>query len=184
MHKRFVVLSGLPGSGKSTLARPLALGLKLPVLDKDDILEALFESKGLGDTVWRRTLSRDSDARLQAEAEASNGAVLVSLWRVPGMPADSGTAIEWVTQLSKQIVNVHCDCPPEIAARRFLRRTRHVGHLDGTRSEADVLQSLRVLASLAPLDLGLRVVVSTSHEPNVDDVIRNVREAFEPMTAA
>jgi glucokinase len=84
MHKRFVVFSGLPGSGKSTLARPLALGLRLPVLDKDDILEALFESKGLGDTVWRRTLRRDSDAQLRAQAEVSNGAILVSLSRVPG----------------------------------------------------------------------------------------------------
>jgi hypothetical protein len=40
-------------------------------------------------------------------------------------------------------------------------------------------------SSLALLrwNLGQRVVVSTSHEPNVDDVIRNVRETFEGMTA-
>ena len=40
----FVVVSGLPASGKSTLSRRLATALSLPMLDKDDILEGLFES--------------------------------------------------------------------------------------------------------------------------------------------
>jgi shikimate kinase len=54
MHKRFVGLSGLPGSGKSTLARPLALGLRLPLFDKDDILEARpFEGDASSLSAWR-----------------------------------------------------------------------------------------------------------------------------------
>ena len=49
MHKPFVVISGLPGSGKTTLGRRLASVLDLPLIDKDDILDRLFESKGIGD---------------------------------------------------------------------------------------------------------------------------------------
>jgi shikimate kinase len=46
MRKPFVVISGLPGSGKTTLGRRLAPALTLPFIDKDDILDRLFESKG------------------------------------------------------------------------------------------------------------------------------------------
>ena len=64
---RFVVVSGLPGSGKTTLARKLAPALSLPVVDKDQILDRLFESKGVGDAMWRRALSRESDLILERE---------------------------------------------------------------------------------------------------------------------
>src|SRR6185503_9635379 len=57
----YVIVSGLPASGKSTLARRLAPLLSLPVLDKDDILEALFSSLGVGDAAWRAKLSRSAD---------------------------------------------------------------------------------------------------------------------------
>ncbi len=38
---RFVVVTGLPASGKSTIARQLCAALALPLLDKDELLEAL-----------------------------------------------------------------------------------------------------------------------------------------------
>ena len=88
-RKRFVVVSGIPGSGKSTLARALAPALGLPLLDKDAILEHLFDQKGIGDPTWRRMSSRLSDSILQTEGAASNGAVLVSHWRLPGMRPQS-----------------------------------------------------------------------------------------------
>ena len=39
-----VVVSGLPASGKTTVGRALSHGLSLPLIDKDDILEAMFDS--------------------------------------------------------------------------------------------------------------------------------------------
>ena len=105
-HRRFVLVSGLPASGKSTLARAVAPLLGLPVIDKDDILDRLFEAKGIGDLSWRRELSRESDARFQAAAEASDGAVLTSFWHVPGMPAASGTPTRWLVDLSPLVVEL------------------------------------------------------------------------------
>jgi adenylate kinase family enzyme len=49
MQRIFVLISGLSGSGKTTLARRLAPALHLPLIDKDDILERLFESKRIAD---------------------------------------------------------------------------------------------------------------------------------------
>jgi chloramphenicol 3-O-phosphotransferase len=161
LDRRFVVVSGLPGSGKTTVARALASLLDLPVIDKDEILERLFDTKGVGDSKWRRELSRESDRILQSTASSSNGAVITSFWHVAGMPSDSGTPTEWIAELSRALVNVHCHCPPDVAADRFLRRRRHPGHLDGTRTVAEVEASIHALVPYGPLALGEPVVIDT-----------------------
>jgi glucokinase len=171
----FVVISGLPGSGKTTLGRRLAGALELALIDKDDILDGLFASKGIGDVEWRRALSRESDGILRAAALASNGAVLVSHWRIPGMPAESGTPTDWLKRLPGNLVHVRCSCPPQIAAQRFARRHRHQGHLDDTRSAAETLASITALAALTSLDLQPIIDVDTSDEPDIEDLLRRLQ---------
>lgn len=182
MRKPFVVISGLPGSGKTTLGRRLAPALTLPLIDKDDSLDRLFESKGVGDAAWRRALSRESDVIFQREAANSNGAILVSFWHLPGMPSDSGTPTNWLDTPSHQVVNVHCACELDVAASRFLQRRRHPGHLDAESSLSEVLAALRKLTQLPPLDVGRRIDVDTFREPNLQDVVRAIRGALEPRT--
>ena len=79
MRKPFVVVSGLPGSGKTTLARRLAPGVSLPLIDKDDILDRLFESKGVGNAAWRRHPGH-------LDGESSYADVLVSLRNLAQLP--------------------------------------------------------------------------------------------------
>ena len=181
MDRCFVVVSGLPGSGKSTLAQQLSAALHLPLLDKDTILERLFESKGTGDVEWRRTLSRESDLILQTEATASDGAVLASHWHLPGMPPSSGTPTAWLAELPDRVVNVHCDCSAEIAAERFVQRKRHPGHCDDQRSYSEILASIREVAGRGRLDIGPRVDVDTSQTPNLDAVLHLVHKALETL---
>jgi AAA domain len=181
--KRFVVVSGLPGSGKSTLACRLAVALDLCVIDKDDILERLFAAKGTGDAQWRRALSRESDAILEDLAMASEGAVLVSFWHVPGMPPDSGTPTGWLSRLPGDVIHLRCCCTPEVAAARFMQRTRHPGHLDAGVSEAEVLESIRTVARFGSPDIGPQIKVDTSAEigaePDVDVMLREILRAFD-----
>lgn len=183
MDEGFVVVSGLPGSGKSTLARQLSQALRLPLLDKDVILERLFESKGLGDIEWRRSLSRESDLILQMEAAALRGAVLVSHWHLPGMPSDSGTPTGWICKLSNKVVKVNCDCPAEVSAERFVNRKRHPGHLDYERSRVEVLASIRGIAGFGRLDVGPRIDVDTSQPPDLGVVLRQIRRALAHSSA-
>jgi glucokinase len=178
MGRRFVVLSGLPGSGKSTLARRLSVALSLPVIDKDDLLESLFESKGTGDPAWRRALSRESDLLLQSEAAQSQGALLVSFWHLPGMQADSGTPTDWLLQLGGCVVNVRCMCPAAVAAERFLQRKRHAGHGDGALSYEEVRARIETTQGFGQLEIGHHVDVDTSAEPLLENVIREIEMAF------
>jgi len=176
---RFLVVSGLPGSGKTTVARALAPLLHLPVIDKDDILERLFESRGTGDAGWRRRLSREADEMFQADVRASGGVVGISFWHVPGMPPDSGTPTQWLTELPGAVVNLHCECPPPVAAERFVRRTRHAGHLDGTRSAADARASIEALGAYDhALSVAPRVIVDTTRALDADAVCRAVEAAW------
>jgi predicted kinase len=181
-RKPFVVMSGLPGSGKTTLGRRLAPALGLPLIDKDDILERLFDSKGVGNAAWRRTLSRESDVILQQEATDSDGAIVSSFWRLPGMQADSGTPTDWLADPSYRVVNVHCGCELEVAASRFHRRRRHPGHLDGESRLEDVALRFRQLTQLPPLDVGPRIDVDTSGTPNFPDVVAAIRRALNLST--
>jgi len=179
IEKRFVVVSGLPGSGKSCLAVRLSRLLGLPVIDKDHILEGLFDLKGVGDSVWRRTLSREADLIFRRQSENSNGALLVSFWHLPGMPACSGTPTDWLAGLSNQIVNLHCECPADSAAVRFSRRERHAGHLDGARSFYQILMSIRELQQFKHLEIGRKVSVDTSGEIEVQDLASTIWKMFE-----
>ena len=178
MDRRFVIISGLPGTGKTTLGRRLAHELHLPLLDKDDILERLFEARGTGDRAWRSTLSHESDRLLQAEAAVSAGAVLVSFWHQSGMAKDSGTPTGWLSDLSTLVVNVHCSCLTEMAATRFFHRTRHAGHLDAETTLAEVLASLRALELLDPIEVGPRVGVDTTTKPNLRRLIADIESGL------
>ena len=121
--QQLVVISGLPASGKTTLGRALARRLALPLLDKDDILEGLFDSLGCDDREQRQRLSRASDDVLFGVARTAGCAVLVNWWDHDAAPAR-------LRAISESIVEVHCECAVELAAERFAARSRHPGHLD------------------------------------------------------
>lgn len=86
-NRAFVIISGLPASGKSTLARALAERLSLPLIEKDEILESLYDSLGIGDHAWRHRLSRASDDVLFSLAARTQGAVLDNWWHHETAPA-------------------------------------------------------------------------------------------------
>jgi adenylylsulfate kinase-like enzyme len=171
----FVVVSGLPASGKTTLARRLAPALALPLFDKDDILEGLFEGLGVGDVDWRQRLSRASDEILQRLAQHSNGAVLTSFWRKPEISNPSGTPTDWLADASQPIVEVYCLCDPEVAAARFVNRLRHPGHLDSVKRPEDVLSHFRILAATGPLGLGKLLQVDTTRAIDLNTVVSDIR---------
>ncbi|NIZ62556.1 hypothetical protein DL239_16410 [Sedimentitalea sp. CY04] len=164
--KQAVVVTGLPASGKTTVARQLAELLNLPLLDKDDFLEELYEEQFPETRDERRELSKISDTLFQQCALNLDAVVLVSHWRPSCGLQDTGTPTQWVQKHFDRIVEVNCECSPEMATTRFLNRTRHPGHLDQDRDPADLAADMAVLASGYPLGLGALITVNT--EAQVD----------------
>jgi hypothetical protein len=174
----FVVMTGLPGSGKTTLGRALSNSLHLPFMDKDDVLETLFDALGAHSPDDRSRLSRASDAVLQSMALGSQGAVLASFWRRPRLSVTSGTPSGWLSTLeSAAVVEVLCDCDPAVAAERFARRRRHPGHFDQRKAEDELRSDFEQLANEGPLFGSSPVRVDTSGPVGPSDVTVLVREA-------
>ena len=176
---RFVIVSGLPASGKSTVGRAIASGLGLPFLDKDVVLESSFERITPFDAIGRSDLSRLADEAFRAQALGSACGVLVSWWRHALSAAESGTPTQWLASLPGAIVEVHCLCAPLVAAKRFVARIRHSGHLDGRRSLAELLVQFNEHAVHGPLGFGSLVEIHTDEAVNNNDLLRQINQAFE-----
>ncbi len=123
----FVLVGGWPGSGKSTLARALALQLRLPLLAKDEIKDALADGLGRPDTVAEsQRLGRAAVLAMLRVAHCCPAAVLESTWFSYTRPL--------VATLPGRLVEVRCIVPLEVARARYYARagTRNAGHVDTT----------------------------------------------------
>lgn len=156
-----IVVSGLPASGKSTLGRAVAGKLGFAYIDKDDILEALFDALGCNSPARRTELSRASDHVLREVAKTAGDVVLVSFWNTPSA-GDGGTSADWIDETFERVIELHCSCLPEVAARRFIARQRHPGHFDAHRDAAGLTRSFRELGRDGPLGIGTLVYVDTT----------------------
>jgi shikimate kinase len=170
-------MSGLPASGKSWLGAALAPLLGLELLDKDDFLEALYERDEIGDAAWRERLSRQSDELFRSATMAAGAALLVSYWRHPGRANGGGTPSDWLLALPGTLVEVHCQCPAELALDRFRRRVRHPGHLDRLRREVDLSAKFNGYAAHGPLGLDTVITVDTSVSHDAQTLAADIRSA-------
>jgi thymidylate kinase len=172
----FVVVSGLPATGKTTLAAELSRRLGISLLDKDTILEALYDGCEEIDKQTRQRLSRSSDLVLERLAKAASSALLVSHWRHPLLrDSQSGTPTDWLATLPGCLVEIHIACPVDVAMRRFRERTRHPGHLDGLRAEEDLRRQFTQLSALGALKIGAWVVVAGDEALDIDAIAGDVR---------
>jgi adenylate kinase family enzyme len=174
MRNQHLIVSGIPASGKSTIARALSKALGLEMWDKDEILEDLFNKKGVGDAQWRTALSRTADEILRERTHQSESSIIVSWWRHPASTSASGTSTEWLSDLPGSLIEVNCVCDPSIAAKRFQSRIRHSGHLDQFKSYADLEASFKVHAGLGPLGIGRLVEVNTEENVKLADVLSRI----------
>jgi len=179
MQPLFVIVSGLPASGKTTVAKRLAPRLQISLIDKDDILEGLFEGVPTITPAMRNELSRKSDTIMQDVARASAGAVLVSFWQAPDGRGAGGTPSAWLRDLAGRLIEIHCACDADVAQARFRARSRHAGHNDAARLSTLVSQ-FSELSGRYPLGIGKLIEVDTRQRPDIDAVVRAITGQATP----
>jgi predicted kinase len=75
-----IIVTGRPAAGKSTLAKWLSQELKLPLVNKDNIREELFDRLGWKDRKWAQELGKASVDMMfyfgQAELEVGHSIIM------------------------------------------------------------------------------------------------------------
>jgi predicted kinase len=169
-----VVVTGPPAAGKTTVARGIAARLRLPLIEKDTIKEALFDTLGTGDVAWSQRLGKATLgviwALLEQSLRAGAGAVVEANF-VRGQAEPQFERLP-----SSQLVQVHCGAPLDVLLARYGSRKRHPGHVDSERIEA--LEEAVETGRHDPLDLpGETILLDTSGEIDLADLARRIRRA-------
>jgi predicted kinase len=156
-----VMVNGLPGAGKTTLATRLGAALRVPVVSKDAVKDALAAAVPAAPP---RTLGATAiEAAWSLVAGIAGTVVLESWWF---RPRDLGFAEAAVRRCGNPaVVEVWCDVPAEVAMQRYADRSRPAFYEDARRL-ADSWPDWARRAE--PLGLGRVVRVDTTAEVDVD----------------
>ncbi len=182
-----VLVHGAPATGKSTLARRIAGPLRLPLLSRDALKEAMADRTPFESLAESERFGLASVGVFYAVARellaAGTGVVLDNVFSRGVVEADLRPLL-----IASRAVQLYCTLPlPEVQRRyaaRYERGERHPCHFDGERL-AHVRSGERRIdwSRFAPLDLDLptlRVDTTDGYVPDLDAVLAFIRDAPVP----
>ena len=132
VKRDLILVAGMPATGKSTLARKLTKTLHLPVLEKDDIKEEMFDTIGYADLAAKRQLAKAAAAVLlrvaRAVLESGSSVILVN-----NFDADmAGDVQKLIDDCDCRVVTVFLGGDSDVLYKRYVERDkkhlRHQGH--------------------------------------------------------
>lgn len=129
-----IVVTGTSATGKTILSKKLAKKFNLPLINKDEIKELLFDCLGTKDEEWAVRLGVTSFelSYLLVEKLCQTGKAFI----VEGNFEDKfATKIfsDLKTKYNYKIIQLYCHAPEEILYKRYIERDnsgkRHPGHI-------------------------------------------------------
>lgn len=171
MAQRLILINGLPGSGKSTLAGRLASALRVPLIGKDLLKEAMAAAVP---GVPPRALGPAAAEVMWDLAAATPGVVILDSWWF--RPRDLRFVTDGITRSGAHtVVEIWCAAPAEVALERCRNRHRAALHEDERRLREDWPQWAR---EGRPLNVGPVIVVDTTQPVMATRLIEALSEAI------
>jgi predicted kinase len=135
VEPRLVLVAGAPGAGKSTLAKMIAADLRMALLSKDTVKEALGDAVAVESVDRNRDLGRAAVAVLYAlvrdQLDVGESVVVDHAFH-QNLAGEVAPLVE-----RSDAVLVHCRAPDDVLAQRVADRQqrgdRHAVHFDDER---------------------------------------------------
>ncbi len=129
-----IIISGAPASGKTTLSKDLAQKFNLPVINKDEIKELLFNTIGIRDEEWGLKLGGASFelTYLFSEKLLQTGKPFIVEGNFDNRYSTKAF-LDIRKRIPYKVVQLYCYCETYILYERFINRNnsgeRHIGHI-------------------------------------------------------
>lgn len=163
-----VVLTGVPGAGKTTLGTALGRALQAPFLSLDTIKEDIFATGAHAEDPYGLRLA--AEAEMSHQLRVLGHTVVVDIWVAPNRDAARVTTM--FRAQDREIVEVLCRVPADIAVDRYSRRQRSGPHRP---ADHPTLQRIRdAVERLQPMGTGRCVEVDTSRPVDAHSVLKKL----------
>lgn len=179
-----IVVTGAPAAGKTRLAKQISKQLRIPMLSKDDVKEALFERIGVEDRETSHILGRGAiQSILNVGERILKAKVDVILEANFDRETESAVIRDLAKKTRARLLQVYVDCDSTEAFERYQQRVveedRHPGHFDAVNIQEWRISGIPIVE---PLDLpGETIEVDTADRAavDVDAVVEQVRAFVE-----
>lgn len=179
-----LIISGPPCTGKTTLSKKIAREFRIPIISKDDIKEALFDSLGARDREWSKKLGLASYKvlykLLDSLLRAGQSIILESNFKPE---FDNERFLDFQKKYDFSILQIMCKTDGEILFERFKKRSesgeRHPGHVDD--ENYDEFKDVLIKGELKALNIGGEVFAldTTDFESiDYDSIFSSIKSAI------
>lgn len=172
-----IIITGAPAAGKTTISKKISEKFNLPIINKDEFKELLFDCLGIKDTEWAMKLGVASFelTYLSAEKLLQSGNSFIVEGNFDNKYSTK-TFIDMKLRFKYKVLQIFCYAEDRILYERYVNRdtsgNRHPGHIRPISDFEDYKKTMNNKSFRLDIDGGIiRDVDTTNFESvNLQDI--------------